>query len=78
MLSWALTTLDELVITLTIYVLILVPLTLFLVKLAIDSIFCAVVYRYVTAHDAGEFDADLLQAAFVARPPRRRRKQSTA
>lgn len=70
--SWSLTTLDETTITLTLYAIIMLPLTLFLIKLAVDSIFCAVVYRYVTAEDAGEFDAALLQAAFVARPTRRR------
>lgn len=61
-LSWAVTTLSEPVITATIYVLLMVPLTLFIIKLAVDSIFCTIVYRYVTDADLGEFDAELLQS----------------
>ena len=66
-LTRAVTTLNEPVITATIYVLVMVPLVLFIIKLAVDSIFCTIVYRYVTDADLGEFDAELLQASFAAR-----------
>lgn len=70
LLTRALGTFNEPLIIATLYLLIMGPLTAFLVKLAVDSLFCAVVYRYVTNADPGEFDAELLQAAFVAKPSR--------
>lgn len=70
LLTRALGTFNEPFIIAALYLLIMGPLTAFLVKLAVDSLFCAVVYRYVTNADPGEFDTELLQAAFVGKPSR--------
>ena len=66
--SWAVNTMREPLIVLTLYVYVMVPLTLFLVKLSIDSVFCAVVYRFVTEQPLAEFDEELLHHAFRAKP----------
>ena len=64
LISWALGTYNELIITSAIFLYIMVALTVFLIKLAIDSLFCAIVYRYVTNADAGDFGEEILQSAF--------------
>lgn len=64
LISWAMRTLNDWIITGAVYLYVMVPLTVFLIKLAVDSLFCAVVYRYVTNADAGAFGDDLLQSAF--------------
>ena len=67
LLSWAMGTLNDWIITGALYLYTMVPLTVFLVKLTIDSLFCAVVYRYVTGADAGTFGEETLQSAFGAK-----------
>jgi hypothetical protein len=72
LLSWAMGTLEDWIITGVLYLYIMVALTVFLIKLAIDSVFCAVVYRYVTSADAGMYGEEMLQSAFGAKKSRLR------
>ncbi len=70
-LTWAVTTLNEWVVTATVYVLLMLVLLTLLFKMAMDGIFSAAAYEYATAGRAVEhFHPEDLQRAFGSRPSR--------
>jgi hypothetical protein len=70
-LAWAVTTLNEWIVTATVYVLLLLVLLTLLFKMAMDGIFSAAAYEYATAGKTVEyFHQDDLQRAFGNRPSR--------
>lgn len=69
--SWAVTTLSEMVVTVTVYALLLLVLLTLLFKMAMDGIFSAAVYEYATTGVIVEhFHEEDLQRAFDNRPSR--------
>jgi hypothetical protein len=69
--GWAIATLDEWRIIWIVYCVTLLVLLTFLFKMALDSIFAAVVYRYATTGEIhAYFHEEDLHSAFVNRPSR--------
>jgi hypothetical protein len=71
MIGWAMSTLDPVTITLTVFAVSMVVLTLFILNMALDGVFSAVVYRYAADKTwIPPFDERLLGHAFRSRPSR--------
>jgi hypothetical protein len=69
MVWWLLGAFDERQITITLWLYIMAFLLALLLKMALDGVFAAVVYRYAAQHDLSRFfTEDLLRHAFHSRP----------
>jgi hypothetical protein len=71
LIGWAMATLDAATITLTVFAVAMTLLTLFIVNMALDGVFAAVVYRYAADQTwVRPFDEEMLSHAFRSRPSR--------
>lgn len=69
--GWAITTGHELTVVATVYVVVMMVLLTWLLKMTMDGIFSAVTYRYVANRQVDpHFDEDALREAFRNRPNR--------
>lgn len=69
--GWAFTTGSEAIVVATVYVVVMMVLLTWLLKMTMDGIFSAVTYRYVAAQQVDpHFDEDALRQAFRNRPNR--------
>jgi hypothetical protein len=70
-LAWAIATLDELTVVMTVYVVVMLVLLTFLLKMAMDGIFAAAAYRYAVEQQVEPpFVEEALRHAFRSRPNR--------